>query len=32
MEQVIFIGDRDGFGAAVAAPPHAHNRQVAFSV
>jgi exodeoxyribonuclease V alpha subunit len=32
MEQVVFIGNRDAFDAAVAAPPQAHDRQVAFSV
>jgi len=32
VEQVVFIGDRNVFDAAVAAPPHAHERQVGFSV
>ncbi|MCI0365689.1 MAG: ATP-dependent RecD-like DNA helicase [Phycisphaerales bacterium] len=32
MEQVVFIGDRDAFDAAVAAPPRSHERQVGFSI
>jgi exodeoxyribonuclease V alpha subunit len=32
MEQVVFIGDRNVFNAAVTAPPHSHERQVGFSV
>ena len=32
MEQVVFIGDRDAFDAAVTAPPHSHERQVGFSM
>jgi len=32
MEQVVFIGDRDAFDAAVTAPPRSHERQVGFSV
>lgn len=32
MEQVVFIGDRNAFDAAVAAPPHSHERQVGFSM
>jgi exodeoxyribonuclease V alpha subunit len=32
MEQVVFIGDRDAFAAAVMAPPHSHERQVGFSI
>jgi exodeoxyribonuclease V alpha subunit len=31
-EQVVFIGDRDAFDAAVTAPPRSHERQVAFSI
>jgi exodeoxyribonuclease V alpha subunit len=32
MEQVVFIGDRDAFNAAVIAPPRANERQVGFSI
>jgi hypothetical protein len=32
MEQVVFIGDRHAFDAAVTAPPHSHERQVGFSM
>jgi exodeoxyribonuclease V alpha subunit len=32
IEQVVFIGDRDAFDAAVAAPPRSHERQVGFSI
>jgi exodeoxyribonuclease V alpha subunit len=32
MEQVVFIGDRNAFDAAVTAPPHSHERQVGFSM
>jgi integrase len=32
MEQVVFIGDRDAFDAAVTAPPHSRERQVGFSL
>ncbi len=32
MEQVVFIGDWDGFDAAVTAPPRSHERQVGFSI
>jgi exodeoxyribonuclease V alpha subunit len=32
MEQVVFIGDRKAFNAAVIAPPHSHERQVGFSI
>jgi exodeoxyribonuclease V alpha subunit len=32
IEQVVFIGDRDAFDAAVMAPPRSHERQVGFSV
>jgi exodeoxyribonuclease V alpha subunit len=32
MEQVVFIGDRDAFDAAVIAPPHSHERQVGFAI
>ena len=32
MEQVVFVGDRDAFDAAVTAPPHSHERQVGFSL
>ena len=32
IEQVVFIGDRNAFDAAVAAPPHSHERQVGFSM
>ena len=32
MEQVVFIGDRKAFDAAVTAPPHSHERQVGFSM
>ena len=32
MEQVVFIGDRNGFDTAVAASPRSHERQVGFSV
>jgi exodeoxyribonuclease V alpha subunit len=32
MEQVVFIGDRDAFDAAVTAPPRSYERQVGFSV
>jgi exodeoxyribonuclease V alpha subunit len=32
IEQVVFIGDRDAFDAAVTATPRAHERQVGFSV
>jgi exodeoxyribonuclease V alpha subunit len=32
MEQVVFIGDRDAFDAAVTAPPRSHERQVGFSI
>jgi exodeoxyribonuclease V alpha subunit len=32
VEQVVFIGDRDAFDAAVMAPPHSHERQVGFSI
>jgi hypothetical protein len=28
MEQVVLIGDRDAFDAAVTAPPHSRERQV----
>jgi exodeoxyribonuclease V alpha subunit len=31
-EQVVFIGDREAFDAAVTAPPHSHERQVGFSI
>jgi exodeoxyribonuclease V alpha subunit len=31
-EQVVFIGDRGAFDAAVTAPPHSHERQVGFSI
>jgi exodeoxyribonuclease V alpha subunit len=32
MEQVVFIGDREAFDAAVIAQPHSHERQVGFSI
>ncbi len=32
VEQVVFVGDRGAFNAAVSAPPHAHERQVGFSI
>jgi exodeoxyribonuclease V alpha subunit len=32
MEQVVFIGDRDAFDAAITAPPHSRERQVGFSL
>jgi exodeoxyribonuclease V alpha subunit len=32
IEQVIFIGDRSAFDAAITAPPHSHERQVGFSI
>jgi exodeoxyribonuclease V alpha subunit len=32
MEQVVFIGDRDAFDAAVTAPPHSRERQVGFAI
>jgi exodeoxyribonuclease V alpha subunit len=32
VEQVVFVGDRDAFDAAVTAPPRSHERQVGFSV
>jgi exodeoxyribonuclease V alpha subunit len=32
MEQVVFIGNRDAFDAAVIAPPHSHERQVGFAI
>ena len=32
MEQVVFVGDRRAFNSAVTAPPHAHERQVGFSI
>ena len=32
MEQVVFIGDRNAFDAAVTAPPHSHERNVGFSM
>jgi len=32
VEQVVFIGNRDAFDAAVTAPPHSHERQVGFRV
>jgi exodeoxyribonuclease V alpha subunit len=32
VEQVVFIGDRDAFDAAVIAPPRSHERHVGFSV
>ena len=32
IEQVVFIGDRGAFDAAVVAPPRSHQRQVGFSV
>jgi exodeoxyribonuclease V alpha subunit len=32
VEQVVFIGDRGAFDAAVTAPPRSHERQVGFSV
>jgi len=32
VEQVVFVGDRGAFNAAVTAPPHAHERQVGFSI
>jgi len=32
VEQVVFIGDRRAFDAAVAAPPHSHERQVGFAI
>jgi exodeoxyribonuclease V alpha subunit len=32
VEQVVFVGDRAAFNAAVTAPPHAHERQVGFSI
>jgi exodeoxyribonuclease V alpha subunit len=32
IEQVVFIGDRAAFDAAITAPPHSHERQVGFSV
>jgi exodeoxyribonuclease V alpha subunit len=32
MEQVVFIGDRDAFDAAVIAPPHSHERKVGFAI
>lgn len=31
-EQVVFIGDRNAFDAAVTAPPRSHERQVGFSM
>jgi exodeoxyribonuclease V alpha subunit len=32
MEQVVFIGDREAFDAAITAPPRSHERQVGFSI
>jgi len=32
MEQVVFIGDRNTFDAAVIAPPRSQERRVGFSV
>jgi exodeoxyribonuclease V alpha subunit len=32
MEQVVFVGDRGAFDAAVTAPPRSHERQVGFSI
>jgi exodeoxyribonuclease V alpha subunit len=32
VEQVVFIGDRRAFEAAVVAPPRSHERQVGFAV
>jgi exodeoxyribonuclease V alpha subunit len=32
MEQVVFIGDRGAFDAAITAPPRSHERQVGFSI
>jgi exodeoxyribonuclease V alpha subunit len=32
VEQVVFIGDREAFDAAVTAPPHSHERLVGFSL
>jgi exodeoxyribonuclease V alpha subunit len=32
MEQVVFIGERDTFDAAVTAPPRSYERQVGFSI
>jgi exodeoxyribonuclease V alpha subunit len=32
MKEVVFIGDRRAFDAAVAAPPHPCERQVGFSM
>ena len=32
MEQVVFIGDRNGFDAAIIAQPRLHERLVGFSV
>ncbi len=32
VEQVVFIGDRRAFEAAVAAPPRSHERQVGFAI
>jgi len=32
MEQVVFVGDRDAFDAAVTGPPRSHERQVGFSI
>jgi exodeoxyribonuclease V alpha subunit len=32
IEQVVFIGDRGAFDAAITAPPHSQERQVRFSV
>jgi len=32
VEQVVFVGDRHAFEAAVTAPPHSHERRVGFSM
>jgi exodeoxyribonuclease V alpha subunit len=32
MEQVVFVGDRDTFDAAVTGPPRSHERQVGFCI
>jgi exodeoxyribonuclease V alpha subunit len=32
VEQVVFVGDRHAFEAAVTAPPHSHERRVGFSI
>ena len=32
VEQVVFVGDRHAFEAAVTAPPHSHERHVGFSM